>query len=83
MPFQSKTATPTPSATPRGSYGSYETADDPFAGAAARRRSSAYLVGAGAVGTGMDRPLPPRSGPGGYGNRRGNMDLVTPFAAGW
>ncbi|KAF8849381.1 hypothetical protein BDZ45DRAFT_718280 [Acephala macrosclerotiorum] len=30
--------------------------------------------------TGMDRPLPPRSGPGGYGHRPKSIDLVTPFS---
>ena len=30
-------------------------------------------------GMGMDRPLPPRSGPGGYGHRPKSIDLVTPF----
>ena len=30
-------------------------------------------------GMGMDRPLPPRSGPGGYGHRPRSIDLVTPF----
>jgi hypothetical protein len=33
----------------------------------------------GATGLGMDRPLPPRSGPGGYGHRPRSIDLVTPF----
>ncbi len=31
-------------------------------------------------GMGMDRPLPPRSGPGGYGHRPKSIDLVTPFS---
>ncbi|KAE8454315.1 hypothetical protein EG329_005240 [Mollisiaceae sp. DMI_Dod_QoI] len=31
-------------------------------------------------GMGMDRPLPPRSGPGGYGHRPRSIDLVTPFS---
>ena len=30
-------------------------------------------------GMGMDRPLPPRSGPGGYGHRPRSIDLVTPY----
>jgi len=30
-------------------------------------------------GMGMDRPLPPRSGPGGYGHRPKSIDLVTPY----
>lgn len=34
-------------------------------------------------GMGMDRPLPPRSGPGGYGHRPRSIDLVTPFSAGY
>jgi hypothetical protein len=29
---------------------------------------------------GMDRPLPPRSGPSGYGHRPKSIDLVTPFS---
>ncbi|KAH8801509.1 hypothetical protein F5884DRAFT_824591 [Xylogone sp. PMI_703] len=29
---------------------------------------------------GMDRPLPPRSGPSGYGHRPRSVDLVTPFS---
>ena len=33
-------------------------------------------------GMGMDRPLPPRSGPGGYGNRPKSIDLVTPYTPG-
>ncbi|KAH8791173.1 hypothetical protein BGZ57DRAFT_752763, partial [Hyaloscypha finlandica] len=31
-------------------------------------------------GMGMDRPLPPRSGPSGYGHRPKSIDLVTPFS---
>jgi hypothetical protein len=33
-------------------------------------------------GMGMDRPLPPRSGPGGYGHRPRSIDLVTPYSQG-
>jgi hypothetical protein len=33
-------------------------------------------------GMGMDRPLPPRSGPGGYGHRPRSIDLVTPYSHG-
>jgi hypothetical protein len=33
-------------------------------------------------GMGMDRPLPPRSGPGGYGHRPRSIDLVTPYTTG-
>ncbi|RDW65257.1 hypothetical protein BP5796_09949 [Coleophoma crateriformis] len=35
-----------------------------------------------ANGMGMDRPLPPRSGPSGYGHRSKSIDLVTPFVTG-
>jgi hypothetical protein len=99
IPFsQSKTATPTPSATPGNSYGSHgmphsqsyngggeyastaTAGDDPFA---ARRNSTYSVTYASGVGVGMDRPLPPRSGPGGYGNRGRNIDLVTPFGVGY
>lgn len=31
-------------------------------------------------GMGMDRPLPPRSGPSGYGHRPRSIDLVTPYS---
>lgn len=56
--------------------------DDPFAAAVARRNSAYGVTYAGGV-VGMDRPLPPRSGPGGYGNRGRNIDLVTPYGAGY
>ncbi len=44
----------------------------------------AYAVGGygSTGGMGMDRPLPPRSGPGKYSHRPKSIDLVTPFSAG-
>jgi len=98
MPFtssHSKTATPTPTATPGSSYtntqygynvsqsyGGYTTA----AGHGRKEEYGATTGGAYTAagygstgGMGMDRPLPPRSGPGGYGHRPRSIDLVTPF----
>ena len=44
---------------------------------------SAVVGGFGSTGgMGMDRPLPPRSGPGGYGHRPRSIDLVTPYSTG-
>jgi len=64
---------------------SKEKEDSHYAGAG-RSHSVAYGGTIGGYGTtggmGMDRPLPPRSGPGGYGHRPKSIDLVTPFAVG-
>jgi hypothetical protein len=58
-------------------------------GYAARSREDlySYAKSHGAVGgygntggMGMDRPLPPRSGPSGYGHRPRSIDLVTPYS---
>jgi hypothetical protein len=92
IPFTSsgsKTATPTPSATPGNSYSSHGTysVSQSYGG---RSREDLYSYGANhgttvggygnTGGMGMDRPLPPRSGPGGYGHRPKSIDLVTPFS---
>lgn len=53
-----------------GIYGGYGKGE-------ARSHSTANYGSTG--GMGMDRPLPPRSGPGGYGHRPRSIDLVTPF----
>jgi len=95
MPFtQSKTA-PT---SPGSSYtSSYNTVSQSYTGSGYGRRevygaaaksygyapASAVAGGYGNTGgMGMDRPLPPRSGPGGYGHRPRSIDLVTPFSGG-
>jgi hypothetical protein len=90
----SKTATPTPSGTPGNSYTNssqtpYTVSQSytAFSNAGyARSKEDLYAYGKsqggtyyGAAGMGMDRPLPPRSGPGGYGHRPKSIDLVTPF----
>jgi ECL1/2/3 zinc binding proteins len=92
IPFTSsasKTATPTPSATPGNSYSSHGTysVSQSYGG---RSREDLHSYGANhgttvggygnTGGMGMDRPLPPRSGPGGYGHRPKSIDLVTPFS---
>ena len=72
------------------SYGGYGTAAGTYGG-----REEIYTVAKGYAvtpvmaagygntgGMGMDRPLPPRSGPGGYGHRPRSIDLVTPFSVG-
>lgn len=91
----SKTSTPTPSATPGNSYTSYNQynvsqsyggnngypgikSQDPYTYAAGSAKVGAGYTSTG--GMGMDRPLPPRSGPGGYGHRPRSIDLVTPFS---
>jgi hypothetical protein len=56
-----------------------------YGNASGRSREDLYSYGKshGAVNYntmgGMDRPLPPRGGPGGYGHRPKSVDLVTPF----
>ncbi|KAM3073621.1 hypothetical protein ACMFMG_004494 [Clarireedia jacksonii] len=82
IPFASKTATPTPVATPGNSYTNGSTNYS-----ARRSREDLYSVGGGQPyintgGMGMDRPLPPRSGPGVYGHRPRSIDLVTPYSVG-
>ncbi|TGO19228.1 hypothetical protein BTUL_0005g00770 [Botrytis tulipae] len=82
MPFTTKTTTPTPLATPGNSYSNTGSSYS-----ARRSREDLYAFGAGQTftstgGMGMDRPLPPRSGPGGYGHRPRSIDLVTPFTPG-
>lgn len=79
MPFTSRTTTPTPLATPGNSYSNSGTSYP-----ARRSREDLYASGNGQTftstgGMGMDRPLPPRSGPGGYGHRPRSIDLVTPY----
>lgn len=69
------------------SYGGGYYATNGYAG---RSREDLYSYGkshgtaAGGYGStggmGMDRPLPPRSGPSGYGHRPKSIDLVTPFS---
>ncbi|KAH6664973.1 hypothetical protein B0J14DRAFT_492931, partial [Halenospora varia] len=93
MPFtsNSKNSTPTPSATPGNSYGNgtYSVSQS-YGGAATSGRSREDLYNYGRShsnfgstgGMGMDRPLPPRSGPGGYGHRPRSIDLVTPVSGG-
>ncbi|PQE18925.1 life-span regulatory factor domain-containing protein [Rutstroemia sp. NJR-2017a BVV2] len=72
IPFASRTTTSTPLATPGNSYTNSSTNYS-----ARRSGEDSY-----AVGGGMDRPLPPRSGPGGYGHRPRSIDLVTPYSTG-
>lgn len=87
IPFASgKTAAPTPSATPANSY-SYAVGGTSPSYGAGRSREDLYAYGkshgygnAGGLGLGMDRPLPPRTGPSGYGHRPRSIDLVTPFS---
>lgn len=89
MPFTGKTA-PTPSATPGNSYnnGGYTVSQSytqpTYASGSGRSREDLYSYGrshgtyGNTGGMGMDRPLPPRNGPGGYGHRPKSIDLVTP-----
>lgn len=95
MPFtsSSKTTTPTPSVTPGNSYSggggytisqSYGGAQTSYASGSGRSREDLHTYGRshstyGQTG-GMDRPLPPRNGPG-YGHRPKSIDLVTPTSA--
>lgn len=92
IPFtSSKTSTPTPNGTPGNSYTSPSqnpyTASPSYSAYSnngyARSKEDLYAYGKSQGGTyqGMDRPLPPRSGPGGYGHRPRSIDLVTPFPA--
>jgi len=91
MPFTAKTTEPTPDSSysqmgyASQSYGAHSS------NAYARKEETStkgYLYaitpsvgGYGNTGgMGMDRPLPPRSGPGGYGHRPRSIDLVTPFS---
>lgn len=55
-----------------GAYGSYTTSQS----GNGRSREDLYSYG---KNLGMDRPLPPRSGPGNYGHRPKSIDLVTPY----
>ena len=82
MPFTTKTTTPTPLVTPGNSY-----SNSGASHSARRSREDLYSFGASQTftntgGMGMDRPLPPRSGPGGYVHRPRSIDLVTPFTPG-
>lgn len=95
MPFtQSKNATPSPHITPGNSYTQtgYQGSQSCNAylangyagrkedGASAKSYGQPSIGGYGNTGgMGMDRPLPPRSGPG-YGHRPRSIDLVTPFS---
>ncbi|KAL3424980.1 hypothetical protein PVAG01_04261 [Phlyctema vagabunda] len=96
VPF-SKPGAATPNMTPQNSLNEkkYATSSSYGASSASGSRSredlhaygGAKSYGAGgyapaAGGLGMDRPLPPRSGPGGYGHRPKSIDLVTPYATG-
>ncbi|TVY22682.1 hypothetical protein LHYA1_G008535 [Lachnellula hyalina] len=93
MPFTStsKTTTPTPSATPGNSYNggytvsqSYGAVQTSYVSSGGKSREDLYNYGKSQStygqpgGMGRDRPLPPRSGPGGYGHRPKSIDLVTP-----
>jgi hypothetical protein len=97
MPFtsSSKTTTPTPSATPGNSYNGGYTVSQSYGApqtqyASGNGRGGEDLPSYGRShstygqtgGMGMDRPLPPRSGPGGYGHRPRSIDLVTPVSGG-
>jgi hypothetical protein len=92
--YAKTTSSPTPTPTPGNSYtnsqgytasqsyGAYNTTQDYGYGKSAGT-GGGYAAGyAGTGGMGMDRPLPPRSGPGGYGHRPRSIDLVTPFPGG-
>ena len=84
--------------TPQGytvstSYGAYGTAASTYGARKEEYTMSAKSYGLGITttgaagygntgGMGMDRPLPPRSGPGGYGHRPRSIDLVTPYSQG-
>lgn len=86
-PGSSYTGGTTHAHTASQSYGNgYYASTNGYAG---RSREDLYLYGKshGAVGgygntggMGMDRPLPPRSGPSGYGHRPKSIDLVTPYS---
>ncbi|PBP15723.1 hypothetical protein BUE80_DR013512 [Diplocarpon rosae] len=89
----SKTTAPTPSATPGNSWTMTYGAHQSQSYGAGRSREDlhgygknpggAYGEGGGfgsMGGMGMDRPLPPRRGPSGYGHRPKSIDLVTPFS---
>ncbi|CAG8954126.1 hypothetical protein HYFRA_00009230 [Hymenoscyphus fraxineus] len=92
IPFTSSSKTaPTPSATPGNSYNagytvshSYNASHSSYASGSGRSREDLHSYGrsystyGNAGGMGMDRPLPPRNGPGGYGHRPKSIDLVTP-----
>jgi len=73
IPFTQKSSTTTPSATPGNSY----TNAGAVSYANGRSREDLYAYG---KAMGMDRPLPPRSGPGGYAHRPRSIDLVTPYS---
>jgi len=91
MPFVSKTIEPTPESSysqmgyASQSYGAYSSNGyGRKEEATAKSYSYATVPSVGGYGNtggmGMDRPLPPRSGPGGYGHRPRSIDLVTPFS---
>ncbi|KAG9230008.1 hypothetical protein BJ875DRAFT_386096, partial [Amylocarpus encephaloides] len=92
MPFTSshKVTTPTPGATPGNSYNGGYTVSQSYGAPVPTGRSREDLYSYGRShgtygntgGMGMDRPLPPRSGPGGYGHRPKSIDLVTPVSGG-
>jgi hypothetical protein len=93
MPFTNGASTAgTPYANVSQSYNAYNygsgprNEEAPYGGAAKSYGHAATPVYASTTagygntgGMGMDRPLPPRSGPGGYGHRPRSIDLVTPF----
>ncbi|EKD17582.1 hypothetical protein MBM_04443 [Drepanopeziza brunnea f. sp. 'multigermtubi' MB_m1] len=92
IPFTgSKVTMPTPSATPGNSYSHMSAAGTSASSGRSREDLYAYgksqMAGGGGGGgygstggMGMDRPLPPRTGPSGYGHRPRSIDLVTPLA---
>ncbi|RDL34417.1 uncharacterized protein BP5553_07545 [Venustampulla echinocandica] len=96
IPFASSSKPTSPSATPGNSYTSgyivssaYAAPQGTYGSGSGKYREDAYSYGKshGAAygntgGMGMDRPLPPRGGPGGYGHRPRSIDLVTPVSAG-
>lgn len=95
MPFTSTTVSKTASVTPGTSYSnngynssqsqSYNAYSTNGSGGACEGYGGAKSYGGAGYGLGnagtmgMDRPLPPRGGPGGYGHRPRSIDLVTPF----
>ncbi|KAI9047953.1 hypothetical protein LZ554_007755 [Drepanopeziza brunnea f. sp. 'monogermtubi'] len=91
IPFTgSKITMPTPSVTPGNSYSHMSAAGT--SSSCGRSREDLYAYGKSQMGgggggggygstggMGMDRPLPPRTGPSGYGHRPKSIDLVTPL----
>lgn len=92
IPFASSSKPTSPSATPGNSYTNgyivsqgYTVPQTAYGSGSAKSREDAYSYGAAygnTGGMGMDRPLPPRGGPGGYGHRPRSIDLVTPVSGG-